>query len=74
MIRNTMLALSFLALTGVSAVAAPAVKQHTTTRMVAEGDAPAPAADAKPAKKEKKAKKAKKADAAKADAPKADAK
>jgi hypothetical protein len=72
MIRNTMLALSFLALTGVSAVAAPAV-HHATTRMVAEGDAPAPAADAKPAKKMKKGGK-KKADAPKADAPKADAK
>jgi hypothetical protein len=62
MIRNTMLALSFLALTGVSAVAAPAV-HHSTTRVVAQ-DAPA---DAKPAKKEKKAKKAKKADAPKGD-------
>jgi hypothetical protein len=66
MIRNTMLGLSLLALTGASAFAAPAV-HHTATRMVAEGDAP-PAADAKPAKKEKKAKKAKKADAEKAPA------
>jgi hypothetical protein len=69
MIRNTMLGLSLLALTGASAFAAPAV-HHTATRMVAEGDA-APAADAKPAKKEKKAKKAK---AKKADAPAPDAK
>ncbi|HTA19234.1 MAG TPA: hypothetical protein VK989_08070 [Polyangia bacterium] len=69
MIRNTMLGLSLLALTGASAFAAPAV-HHTATRMVAEGDAP-PAADAKP-KKEKKAKKAK-ADK-KADAPAPEAK
>jgi hypothetical protein len=68
MIRNTMLGLSLLALTGASAFAAPAA-HHTSTRMVAEGDAP-PAADAKP-KKEKKAKKAK---AKKADAPAPEAK
>ena len=66
MIRNTMLGLSFLALTATSAFAAPRITHHTTTRTVAEAPADtAPAADkaAKPAK-EKKAKKAKKDSAA----------
>jgi hypothetical protein len=61
MIRNTMLGLSFLALSATSAFAAPRITHHTT-RTVAEAPADtAPAADkaAKPVK-EKKAKKAKK--------------
>ena len=60
MIRNTMFALSLLALTGTSAFAAskPVVTHHAT-RTVAEGEAaPAPSTD-KP-KSDKKAKKAKK--------------
>lgn len=75
MIRNTMLGLSLLALSGASAFAAPVVKHARTTTMVAQ----APAADAPKdgATKEKKAKHMKKAkgDAktdAKADAPKAE--
>jgi hypothetical protein len=59
MIRNTMLGLSLLALTGASAMAAPAVKHHVaTTRVVAQ----APAADAAtpaPKKEKKHSKKAK---------------
>ena len=62
MIRNTMLGLSFLALTATSAFAAPRITHHTSTRVVAQAPAAdtAPATDkaAKPAK-EKKAKKAK---------------
>ena len=76
MIRNTMLALSLMALTGTSAFAASkVVATHHTTRTVAEGEA-APSMD-KPAgekpKQEKKAKKAKKEKAPKAEAaPKAE--
>jgi hypothetical protein len=70
MIRNTMLGLSFLALTATSAFAAPRVTHHTTTRVVAQAPAAdtAPATDkaAKPAK-EKKAKKSKKDAAPKAE-------
>ena len=73
MIRNTMFALSLLALTATSAMASSkVVATHHTTRTVAEGDA-APATE-KPAK-EKKAKKAKKDAAPKAEkdaAPKGD--
>src|SRR5579872_6709388 len=59
MIRNTMFALSLLALTSTSAFAASkVVAVHHSTRTLAEGEA-APAAD-KPAKEEKKSKKAKK--------------
>ena len=73
MIRNTMFALSLLALTGTSAFAASkVVATHHTTRTVAEGEA-APATD-KPAKKEKKAKKEKAPKAEKDAAPKAEAK
>ena len=75
MIRNTMFALSLLALTGASAFAAPkVVATHQATRTVAADEA-APAGD-KPAKKEKKAKKEKgpKGDKAGADAPKGDMK
>jgi hypothetical protein len=75
MIRNTMFALSLLALTGASAMAAPkVVATHHATRTVAADEA-APAT-AKPAKKEKKAKKEKapKADKAATDAPKGDMK
>jgi len=73
MIRNTMFALSLLALTGASAMAAPkVVATHHATRTVAADEA-APATD-KPAKKEKKAKKAPKGDKAAADAPKGDMK
>jgi hypothetical protein len=62
MIRNTMFALSLLALTGTSAFASSkVVAMHHSTRTVAEGEA-APAGD-KPAKEEKKAKKSKKAKA-----------
>ncbi len=77
MIRNTMLGLSLLALSGATAFAAPMVKHTTRAKVVAQ----APAADAKDGavketKKAKHPKKAKgdvKADAPKADAPKADA-
>jgi hypothetical protein len=78
MIRNTMLGLSLLALSGATAFAAPMVKHTTRNQVVAQ----APAADApkdgaaKETKKAKHPKKAKgdvKADAPKADAPKADA-
>ena len=64
MIRNTMFALSLLALTGTSAFAASKVvaTHHTTRTVAAEGEA-APATDAKPAK----AKKAKKEKAPKAE-------
>jgi hypothetical protein len=66
MIRNTMFALSLLALTSTSAFAASkVVAVHHSTRTLAEGEA-APAAD-KPAKEEKKSKKAKKEKAPKAD-------
>jgi hypothetical protein len=74
MLRNTMFALSLMALTGSSAFAASkVVATHHTTRTVAEGEA-APATDAKPA--DKKAKKAKKEKAPKAEkeAPKGDMK
>ncbi|HVZ74741.1 MAG TPA: hypothetical protein VHJ20_20300 [Polyangia bacterium] len=76
MIRNTMFGLSLMALTAGSALAAPVVKHHTTTRTVAEAPAgeTAPAAD-KAAKPEKKAHKAKKEKAGAAkDAPKAEEK
>lgn len=63
MIRNTMLGLSFLALTATSAFAAPVVTHHVA-RVVAEGDA-APATD-KPAKPAKKAHAKKTAKTAKA--------
>ncbi len=76
MIRNTMFALSLLALTGASAFAAAptskVVATHHMSRTVAEGDA-APATD-KPAKKEKKAKKEKAPKAEKDAAPKAETK
>lgn len=73
MIRNTMFALSLMALTGTSAFAASKVvaTHHTTRTVAAEGEA-APSTD-KPAKQDKKAKKAKKESAPKADAaPKAE--
>jgi hypothetical protein len=72
MIRNLMFGISLLALSGASAIAAPAVKtHHSTTRVVAQapaGDTAAPADKAadKSVKKEKKAK-AKKGDATKTD-------
>jgi Skp family chaperone for outer membrane proteins len=73
MIRNTMFALSLLALTGTSAFAASkVVATHHASRTVAEGEA-APATD-KPAKKEKKAKKEKAPKAEKDAAPKAETK
>lgn len=61
MIRNLMFGISLLALSGASAVAAPAVKHNAKASIVAEA---APATDStapadKPVKKEKKAKKAK---------------
>ena len=75
MIRNTMFALSLMALTGSSAFAASkVVATHHAARTVAEGEAaPAPATD-KPAKKEKKAKKEKAPKAEKDAAPKAETK
>jgi hypothetical protein len=70
MIRNTMFALSLMALTGTSAFAASkVVATHHTTRTVAAEEA-APSTD-KPAKKEKKAKKEKAPKAEKAPAPEA---
>jgi hypothetical protein len=73
MIRNTMLALSFLALSATPSFAATkAVVTHHSTRTVAEGEA-APATE-KPAKKEKKAKKEKAPKAEKDAAPKGDMK
>ena len=70
MIRNTMLGLSLLALTGASAIAAPAVKTTHSTRVVAQaapaGDTAAPAdKTAKKEKKHTKKDKAAKGDAAK---------
>ena len=74
MIRNTMLALSFLALSATSSFAATkAVVTHHSTRTVAEGEA-APADKTAPAKKEKKAKKEKAPKAEKDAAPKGDMK
>jgi hypothetical protein len=71
MIRNTMFALSLLALTGSSSfAAAKAVVTHHATRTVAADEA-APATD-KPMKKEKKAKKEKAPKAEKDAAPKAE--
>jgi hypothetical protein len=73
MIRNTMFALSLMALTGTSAFAASkVVATHHTTRTVAEGEA-APSTDKPAGEKPKKEKKAKKEKAPKADAaPKAE--
>jgi hypothetical protein len=66
MIRNTMFALSLLALTGTSAFAASkAVVTHHASRTVAEGEA-APATD-KPAKETKAKKGGKKEKAPKAE-------
>jgi hypothetical protein len=75
MIRNTMFALSLMALTGTSAFAASktVATHHSTRTVAAEGEA-APSTD-KPAKQDKKAKKAKKESAPKAEkeaAPKAE--
>jgi hypothetical protein len=73
MIRNTMFALSLMALTGTSAFAASkVVASHPTTRTVAaEGEA-APAGDKPAAKKEKKAHKEKAPKGEKEAAPKAE--
>ncbi|HEX3694368.1 MAG TPA: hypothetical protein VH374_03170 [Polyangia bacterium] len=77
MIRNTMLGLSLLALSGASAFAAPMAKHNTPNKIVAQapaadGTAPKDAKDTKKTKHTKKAKDATKGDV-KADAPKADA-
>ena len=72
MIRNTMLGLSLLALSGATAFAAPMVKHTTHNKVVAQAPAADAAKDA--AKDTKKAKHPKKAKGdAKTLAPKADA-
>lgn len=71
MIRNTMLGLSLLALTGASAFAAPMVHPAQKNKVVAQAPAGDAAKDGASATKEKKAKHSKKAkgDTTKTDAP-----
>jgi hypothetical protein len=73
MIRKLTLAVGLFALTGASAMAAPAATVARTNNHVAKGDEPAPPADgakkAKKAHKGKKAKDDKSADGAKEPAP-----
>jgi acyl-CoA synthetase (AMP-forming)/AMP-acid ligase II len=63
MIRNLMLGMSLFALTGASAIAAPAATHHAKAKVVAQ----APAADAPATTTDKPAKKAKKEKAPKKD-------
>ena len=77
MIRNTLFGLSLLALSGATAFAAPMAKNHRAKVVAAApaADTTAPADSKEPAKETKKTKHVKKAkgDAAKTEAPKADA-